>query len=1112
MKIKYTLTLILLSIGLSSWAQSSFTAYYTKVTKGESWEAASRTGKYADLIVRLDENTRLVFWRGNSYLPYLETNNGTWNVPEVVPRSGDGSANFPDKVNTFSHVRLISVDQEKAVVHWRYLPSFGAGNPKVNVDHRSIVDEVFTVFPDGTVNRTIKRGDVSYVNWEDPQNITTQSFTLNPTGISNVSTSIGSPMGSPGPVAGNPVIGTNVITPSAWWNFDEAQNNIITETASGYNHTLEGNKMNWKKGISGTAFALDGYNNYITLPNANAPSISDAITIEGWIALGALPWIDQAIVHKGNAVINDEVADDSYGLYVDEFGDIFGRIVQGSTVTYIFGGPTLPLQKWVHVAMVINTSAGTAKTYINGAVVGNETIANTPLATSTSDVSIGSGIADAGWHFTLDALMDEFKIYNSALTDAQILQTYNNFNPGSTIIDNVDMETRVVPEGTSSGSFGARYENLKFYDTWDQLFRNGPYSDIVVEYDNSPVKTVFWKGASYSPYHSNGAKTRFNSEFNENFGANDECCYEPMSDKQHMYSHARIIENTPARVVVHWRYPQIFPDKSINHFNAASGWGDWSDWYMYCYPDGINAYEMIWWATDNTQRVEWAEPMLLLGPGEMPLDILPSDLKKVVTNYNQSSKINWDWSFDWNTLDLLHNSGPKPEIQTINITGSDYKPTMVYDTPNLEFFGPYNDFNRYNHWPVGQKPTAGSDDYSAGGSRTGHTAMLKPIPDEDGYQMGSIAGGGWKKNIRLEGMSNRDDASLRRLYRSWQNAPTLSNTNNVTGSYILEQRAYQLTASNSSLSFTADASTERPLDNPCFVIKNWSSNDPVTIVANGTVLSNLKQGTFTDTDGTTTLIIYLNMVATSSTNFSIINSPEGAYNYTITTKEETCSGKSNGSVTVGSHQTGSFIAKINGAEHQFTTNLEITDLAPNTYTLCISHIDDPVSSERCYEVVIREGISLSGKSNVITKAGGAQSQMDLEITGGTGPYTVKINNREIGQYTSSKFTIPVSDQDQVEVTSNRNCEGKLTFTTNLSDTLMLFPNPTENAFTIRTASPSADKVQLEIFTIAGQLIDQGEYELDNKRAKVAIDHLSPGLYLIKASDKDSSKTFKVIKK
>jgi len=862
----FSIVLAICSTSIFINAQSSFTAYYTKLSQGQSWEAESRTGKYTDLVVRIDETSQLVFWRGNSYLPYWETASGKWDVPEIIPRSGDGTGSMPDRVNTYSHVRLIQVNADSAVVHWRYLPSFGAGNPKASEDHRNVVDEVFTIYQNGQVRREVKQGSGSYDDWEDPLNVTVQNFDLTAAGISSVSTSTGTLSTPSGPITGNTALGPNVITPSAWWKFDEAQGNMITESISGYSQAVGGHRTNWKKGISGTALALDGYNTFITLPNNNTPAISTALTVEAWIAPGAYPWFDQAIIHKGN-----DGKLDGFGLYLDEFGEIFGLVEEdGGITTTVFGGAPLPLRQWSHVALVIDPNAGVMKLFINGQEQGEEPIEIQSLQIGNGDIHIGSGLADSTWFFTQDALMDEVRIYNSALTNSQILQSYNNFKPGTSIMTSADLDQRIVPEGTSTGEFGVRYERLPFYDTWDQLFRDGAYADIVVAYDNSPVKTVFWRGASYSPFHTNAAKVRFNSEFNENFSedANGdfECCYEPMSDKQHLYSHARVVENTPARVVVHWRYSQLFPNHKVNHFNNSNGWGDWSDWYMYCYPDGMVAYEMIWWTNDTENFVEWAEPMLLLGPEERPTSIVP--FTNTVTSYTQTDAINWDWSTDWNTLDLLHNTGPKPEVQTINTTGSVYRPVMVYDTPNLEFWGPYNDFNRYNHWPVGQKPTAGSDDLQAA-SRTAHTAMLKPIPNNEGYQSGTITNGGWKKHLRLEGMSNRDATSLRRLYRSWQQAPSINDLVNVSGAYSLEQRAFQLTASGETLSFTANASNAQPLDNPCFIVKNWCGSLAQVLVNGAAPPNGVKQGVFTDTDGTNSLAVYLKMVSTSPTDFQI---------------------------------------------------------------------------------------------------------------------------------------------------------------------------------------------------------------------------------------------------
>ena len=85
--------LIILHAGSAVYA-GTFYAYYTKVDSGRSFEHTSRTGPYADIVVKLDKG-KFVFWRGSSYLPYWQTSRGKWFVEEVIERKGDGPAERP---------------------------------------------------------------------------------------------------------------------------------------------------------------------------------------------------------------------------------------------------------------------------------------------------------------------------------------------------------------------------------------------------------------------------------------------------------------------------------------------------------------------------------------------------------------------------------------------------------------------------------------------------------------------------------------------------------------------------------------------------------------------------------------------------------------------------------------------------------------------------------------------------------------------------------------------------------------------------------------------------------------------------------------------------------
>ena len=92
---------------------------------------------------------------------------------------------------------------------------------------------------------------------------------------------------------------------------------------------------------------------------------------------------------------------------------------------------------------------------------------------------------------------------------------------------------------------------------WDEPRRVGPDSDVVVRFDESPIRLVFWQGTNYGGDWVTENNKWYTDEFVETGGPIDcpggEDC-EPMSDKQNRYWRVRNLENTDARAVVHWRY------------------------------------------------------------------------------------------------------------------------------------------------------------------------------------------------------------------------------------------------------------------------------------------------------------------------------------------------------------------------------------------------------------------------------------------------------------------------------------------------------------------------------------------------------------------------------
>jgi hypothetical protein len=370
-KIIGTAFLIHLMSGAAFLYAAEFGAYYTKVDSGEEFERYSRTRDYADIVVRNigKDGGRLVFWRGSSYLPYWEVDGKKWFLEELTERSGDGPAHRPDNVNTYSRVSIIENSPEGVVVHWRYLPKFEGRNPHFNAVnipfHRDkvgkkepehlvatdkFVDETYTIRPDGSVTRTFKKGTEKYDDWADPANQLTQELRLSSRGIEVGRVTPAGTSRKPERVKGAAVRGKPVVSPVRIWSFDEGVGDSTTEGVSGADAAIEGHRSYWKRGVSGTSLAFDGYSTVIREPAATAPSITDGVTIEGWVALGAYPWNWTPLLQQGH--------EESYYLGIGPYGHVGLTVKAGDRVEKLESTKRLERKRWYHVAGTYDAASG----------------------------------------------------------------------------------------------------------------------------------------------------------------------------------------------------------------------------------------------------------------------------------------------------------------------------------------------------------------------------------------------------------------------------------------------------------------------------------------------------------------------------------------------------------------------------------------------------------------------------------------------------------------------------------------------------------------------------------------------------------------------------------
>jgi len=639
----------------------------------------------------------------------------------------------------------------------------------------------------------------------------------------------------------------------AWWNFDSIGNNLVVDLTCKVKDSVSGN-FKVTRGVKDNSIRLDGFTTRITREASRAPNLSGTFTIEAWIALAAYPWNWCPIITQAD----EEKAGYSFGIGPrGEFG--IKVSVDGKWQKCLSEDFVIPLKKWVHVACVFDAIEGITL-YLNGRKAGNAPVKGNISFAKDSDLLIGMNYKKVkpshpvrpfgtlpAW-YSLDGNLDEIKIYDRAVQPGEIANSYKNHKPDS----DPEFQPRIMPSGPKGpGKFGAYYCKLKFYEEWDALWRTEDHPDIVVQFDNSPVRVVFWRGTRYSPawVMENGLWMADQSA--EGF-TDTEGCYEHMLDAHCRFSHVRIIENTDARVVIHWRYIPVSVYQSVYQTNEKSGWSDTADEYYTFYPDGIGIRKVV--LKTSGDELHPSEMIALCQQGTKPEDVVELEALTLVNMKGESQVFSWAKE----TPDLTRGTiSEKPNIALVNYK-SRYKPFEIFEPGcnirvfDVEIRKGVSQFPWWNHWPVAQIPSDGR--YCQTSDRASHFSLAwgRPVI----HKGKGILWASW-----MYGATKDSPEELVPLARSWAYPPELriEGDNYVSEGYDFTQRAYIINAENSGstpLKFTLNAGEDSPVVNCAFVIKNWGDFG-ARISVNGKDVTNSKEirtGYLRKLDGTDLIV------------------------------------------------------------------------------------------------------------------------------------------------------------------------------------------------------------------------------------------------------------------
>ncbi|TFG49342.1 MAG: LamG domain-containing protein, partial [Candidatus Brocadiia bacterium] len=251
--------------------------------------------------------------------------------------------------------------------------------------------------------------------------------------------------------------------PVLWWSFDQDPDSHILDRSGRVSDTIEG-QYRYLPGVSGNALKPDGYSTCITRNTVQESLILDsAFTVEAWVVPAAYPWNWCPVI----ALSNDH-SETGFSFNVGPNGNFsleasFAEEWQVCTSEKNI----MPLRKWTHIAAVFDSKKG-IRLYANGKLTGQldekgkinykgqqqlRGMMNYSKCKPSNIVRQHGTLP--GW-FSVDGLVDEVKIYNTAMSGKEIARLFRAISP----VKDPSLKFRQMPSGPKGpGRFGAYYCN-----------------------------------------------------------------------------------------------------------------------------------------------------------------------------------------------------------------------------------------------------------------------------------------------------------------------------------------------------------------------------------------------------------------------------------------------------------------------------------------------------------------------------------------------------------------------------------------------------------------------------------------------------------------------------
>ncbi|WP_445193940.1 LamG domain-containing protein [Sphingomonas sp. Tas61C01] len=657
--------------------------------------------------------------------------------------------------------------------------------------------------------------------------------------------------------------------------YDDGRSSLV-EAVAGMPVKVEGGFTLIKSPI-GTAMRLDGDTTKISAAPISQLTDGSSWSASAWIRLDALPWNEAPILDQALASGSVVFAVDAYGHLVAQ-----RRAGAGQSVRIVSNDAVAP-RAWTLVTL--SYDEGALRLWMNGRPVPAARSEAPPQAEKASATPLLIGRTRAPTlPFPSHAIHPQLPVDSSlegSIARLTVLDEPMTAKLARRLMTEVDPAERRQAPGPrlprwrgGPGPFGAFHTSLPYDPAWDAPRRVAD-GDVVVRFANSPVQLVFWQGANYIPAWVTENGRWYSDQFMEIYGKprcpDGEDC-EPMSDKQVRYSHVEILESTPARAVVHWRYAlsEVENDRLADAADPRS-WGAWADEYWTVYPDAVAVRKQVLW-TDHPEREasEFQESIVMIPAGESPEDNINLDALTLANLRGETRTYRW---LARDATGFAKPRGPDhftglddPMIQWINLK-SQWKPFEIAGAGPAKFEGinwepSMSSFEWWNHWPVAQIRSSGRPALTS--DRPSHSSLSHiywPIAHKDEKRL---------VRLLMTGLTLQKADGLVPRAQSWLTPPGASLSGGGSVRFDQAERAYVVEPTDPSRPIRIEiaATKTSPLVDPAFIVEGWQGAAAVSVEGEGIGTTKPEIG-YVETLRGRRLVVYAPLNAGAATVVSI---------------------------------------------------------------------------------------------------------------------------------------------------------------------------------------------------------------------------------------------------